>query len=78
MQSRSGDLQRDFARECAAAKVRILPPAEAEAIADAALVRQERGERNQDRVRAGQKLGDIPGATNMVLDALAQRGRARP
>lgn len=50
----------------------VLPPGEAEAIADAALSRQERGERNQARVKAGEKLGDISGATRMVLDALRQ------
>jgi 4-hydroxy-4-methyl-2-oxoglutarate aldolase len=54
--------------------VLVLPPAEAEAIADAAIARQERGERNQDRVRAGEKLGDISGASKMVLDALKQNG----
>lgn len=54
--------------------VLVLPPGEAEAIADAAIARQERGERNQDRVRAGEKLGDISGATKMVLDALKQNG----
>ena len=53
--------------------VLVLPRDEAEAIADAALIRQERGERNQDRVRNGEKLGDISGATKMVLDALAQQ-----
>ena len=52
----------------------VLPRAEAEAIADAAIARQERGERNQARVKAGEKLGDISGATKMVLDALAQKG----
>jgi regulator of RNase E activity RraA len=50
--------------------VLVLPPGEAEAIADAALVRQERGERTQARVKAGEKLGDISGATKMVLDAM--------
>jgi 4-hydroxy-4-methyl-2-oxoglutarate aldolase len=50
--------------------VLALPAAEAGAIADAALARQERGERNQARIRAGEKLGDISGATKMVLDAL--------
>jgi 4-hydroxy-4-methyl-2-oxoglutarate aldolase len=52
--------------------VLVLPPGEAEAIADAALARQERGERNQARVKAGEKLGEISGATRMVLDALQQ------
>jgi regulator of RNase E activity RraA len=52
--------------------VLVLPAGEAEAIADAALARQERGERSQARVKAGEKLGDISGATKMVLDALKQ------
>src|SRR5579872_5736648 len=50
--------------------VLVLPASEAEAIADAALERQQRGERTQARVAAGEKLGDISGATKMVLDAL--------
>ena len=50
--------------------VLVLPPGEAQAIAEAALIRQERGEKNQARVKAGEKLGDISGATRMVLDAL--------
>jgi 4-hydroxy-4-methyl-2-oxoglutarate aldolase len=52
--------------------VLVLSAGEAEAIADAALARQERGERSQARVKAGEKLGDISGATKMVLDALKQ------
>ncbi|WP_439498946.1 RraA family protein [Bosea sp. (in: a-proteobacteria)] len=54
--------------------VLVLPAGEAEAIADAALARQERGERSQARVKAGEKLGDISGATKMVLEALKQNG----
>ncbi|KFC70444.1 4-carboxy-4-hydroxy-2-oxoadipate aldolase [Bosea sp. LC85] len=54
--------------------VLVLPAGEAEAIADAALARQERGERSQARVKAGEKLGDISGATRMVLEALKQNG----
>jgi len=50
--------------------VLVLPRAEAEAIGDAALERQERGERTQARVAKGEKLGDISGASKMVLDAL--------
>ncbi|MET0605382.1 MAG: RraA family protein [Beijerinckiaceae bacterium] len=50
--------------------VLILPADEAGTIADSALARQERGERNQARVKAGEKLGDISGATKMVLEAL--------
>ena len=52
--------------------VLVLPAGETEAIADAALARQERGEHSQARVKAGEKLGDISGATKMVLDALKQ------
>jgi regulator of RNase E activity RraA len=50
--------------------VLVLPPAEAEAIADAAIARQERGEKTQARIKAGEKLGDISGASKMVLDAI--------
>lgn len=52
--------------------VLVLPAGEAEAIADAALIRQERGERSQERVKAGEKLGDISGASRMVLEVLNQ------
>jgi 4-hydroxy-4-methyl-2-oxoglutarate aldolase len=50
--------------------VLVLPPDEAEKEADAAIARQARGEISQNRVRAGEKLGDISGATKMVLDAM--------
>lgn len=50
--------------------VLVLPPAEAEAIADAAVARQQRGRRNEERIKAGEKLGDISGATRMILEAL--------
>ncbi len=49
----------------------VLGADEAEAVAVAAIARQERGKQNEGRVRAGEKLGDISGATKMVLDALA-------
>lgn len=52
--------------------VLVLPPGEAEAIADAAIARQQRGKRNEERVKGGEKLGDISGATKMVLEALAK------
>jgi 4-hydroxy-4-methyl-2-oxoglutarate aldolase len=52
--------------------VLVLPPGEAEAIADAAIERQKRGKRNEERVKGGEKLGDISGATKMVLEALAK------
>ncbi len=47
--------------------VLVLPPDEAEPVADAAIARQERGEQNQDKVRGGAKLGDLSGATAKVL-----------
>ena len=49
----------------------VLGAGEAEAVAVAAIARQERGKQTEARVRAGEKLGDISGATKMVLDALA-------
>jgi regulator of RNase E activity RraA len=52
--------------------VLVLPQGEAEAIADAAIERQKRGKRNEERVKGGEKLGDISGATKMVLEALAK------
>lgn len=45
---------------------------EADAIADHALERQARGEKTQVRVKSGEKLGDISGATQKVLAAIAQ------
>jgi 4-hydroxy-4-methyl-2-oxoglutarate aldolase len=53
--------------------VLVLPAAEADAVAEAAIARQERGERNQDRVRSGEKLGDLSGATKMVQDSLEHK-----
>ncbi len=50
--------------------VLVLPPDEAEAVAEAAIARQERGEQNQDKVRAGAKLGDLSGATAKVLASI--------
>jgi 4-hydroxy-4-methyl-2-oxoglutarate aldolase len=50
--------------------VLVLPASEADAVAEAAIARQERGERNQDRVRSGERLGDLSGATKMVQDSL--------
>lgn len=53
--------------------VLVLPRGEAEAIADAAIATQQRGERSQMRVKAGEKLGDISGASKMVLEAMTQK-----
>jgi len=51
--------------------VLVLPPHEAEAEARAAIARQERGLGVQARCAAGEKLGDISGATAKVLAGLA-------
>ncbi len=50
--------------------VLVLDPAEAEAVAVQALLRQARGLERQAEVKAGKKLGDLSGATAMVLAAL--------
>ncbi len=50
--------------------VLILPPGEAEAEARAAIARQERGLSVQARIAAGEKLGDISGATAKILAGL--------
>jgi 4-hydroxy-4-methyl-2-oxoglutarate aldolase len=57
--------------------VLVFPVAEAGALADAALATQARGEKTQARVAAGEKLGDISGATKMVLEA-TKGGNSRP
>lgn len=53
--------------------VLVMPLADVERAADEALARQERGTRNQGRVRAGEKIGDLSGATAKVLAALAEQ-----
>ncbi|HSV82224.1 MAG TPA: RraA family protein [Ramlibacter sp.] len=50
--------------------VLVLGADEAEAVADIAIARQERIEQVQARVKAGEKLGDILGASKLVLEAL--------
>jgi len=50
--------------------VLVLPPDEVDAVATAAIARQQRGEANQERVRGGAKLGDLSGASRMVAEAL--------
>lgn len=54
--------------------VLVLGRDEARGIAEAALARQTRGEATQARVKAGEKLGDISGATAKVMAALAAKG----
>ncbi len=53
--------------------VLALSPEEVDAIADEALARQARGLARQAEVKAGKKLGDLSGATAMVLAALKER-----
>jgi len=48
----------------------VLPHEDAEAVADQALAMQERGRKNEGRVSAGEKLGEISGASKLVLDAM--------
>ncbi|ATR22869.1 Demethylmenaquinone methyltransferase family [Roseomonas mucosa] len=55
---------------CDESGVLVLPPAEAEAEAREAITRQERGMKTQARVAAGEKLGEISGATAKVLAGL--------
>jgi 4-hydroxy-4-methyl-2-oxoglutarate aldolase len=55
--------------------VLVMPVSEVEVAVDEALARQERGTKNQERVRKGEKLGDISGATAKVLAALAEEGK---
>jgi 4-hydroxy-4-methyl-2-oxoglutarate aldolase len=52
---------------CDESGVLVLPPAEAESEARAAIERQARGLATQDRVANGEKLGAISGATAKVL-----------
>lgn len=56
---------------CDESGVLVLPPAEAEAEARAAIARQERGLANQDKVAAGAKLGGLSGASAKVLAGLS-------
>jgi regulator of RNase E activity RraA len=49
--------------------VLVLPPDEADAVADAALARQEREKDLWAKLRAGAKIGDISGATAKILAA---------
>jgi len=51
--------------------VLVLGREEARSVAEAALVRQKRGEANQDRVRQGARLGELSGATAKVLAGLS-------
>ena len=50
--------------------VLILPATEAEAVAREALAKQQRGSEMEQRVASGEKLGEISGASAMVLQAL--------
>jgi regulator of RNase E activity RraA len=52
--------------------VLVLQPDEVAAVADAALARQARGRARQAEIKAGKKLGDLSGATALVLAALTE------
>jgi len=47
--------------------VLVIPPDEAEEVADEALARQSRSAGRRERMASGEKLGDLSGATAMVL-----------
>lgn len=51
----------------------VLPPAEAEAIADRAIGMQEAEVKSRARLDAGEKLPDISGASKMLQEALAKQ-----
>jgi 4-hydroxy-4-methyl-2-oxoglutarate aldolase len=53
--------------------VLIIPIDEVEEAASEALVRQERAVSRQPRILAGEKLGDVSGASRMVLAATGER-----
>lgn len=48
----------------------IIPVDEAEEVVDEAMARQARAGRNKDKVAAGEKLGDLSGASRLVAAAL--------
>ena len=52
--------------------VLVLPPEEAEAVADAALARQEREKDLWAKLRAGAKIGELSGATAKILAAMGK------
>lgn len=54
--------------------VLVLPPHEAEAVANVALDKQQQGLVLQQRIAGGERLGDISGASAMVEAALARHG----
>lgn len=53
-----------------ASGVVVIPLEEAEDVAQEALARQARAGRNKDKVAAGEKLGDLSGASRLVAAAL--------
>src|ERR671930_372581 len=65
---RPGDVV--IADECG---IVVLPPAEAEAIADRAIAMQDAEITSRKRLDAGEKLPDISGATKMLQEALAKQ-----
>lgn len=53
--------------------VLVLPPDEAPAILEEGQARQARANRNRSRIEAGEKLGDLSGATAKVHEELKER-----
>jgi len=58
--------------------VLVLAPEEAEAIADAALARQYEIKHMQDQVRVGERLGELTGASRLVMAGEEPRRRLVP
>ncbi|MGK6312221.1 RraA family protein [Neorhizobium sp. DT-125] len=51
----------------------VIPVDEAEEVVEEAMARQARAGRNKDKVAAGEKLGDLSGASRLVAAALEQK-----
>lgn len=49
--------------------VLVIPPAEVAEVSQMALEKQARGDKNGERMRAGERLGDLSGASKHVLEA---------
>jgi len=51
----------------------VIPVDEAEDVVEEAMMRQARAGRNKDKVAAGEKLGDLSGASRLIAAALEQK-----
>jgi regulator of RNase E activity RraA len=53
-----------------ASGILVIPVDEAEEVVQEAMARQARAGRNKDKIAAGEKLGDLSGASRLVATAL--------